>query len=176
MKILLLNTCGAEGSLALADTTLGEPVVLLMRMPGRTASERLIVLLREAMGEIGWKPRALAAIAVVTGPGSFTGVRVGLSVAKGLSEASGVPLICGVSVGAAGCCGLTWDRAEHARCLMPDAMNFIAVSLKDSRCWLSVCFRERMRWKRGLRLRRWSACEAAVWEKAGSSASVANDR
>jgi tRNA threonylcarbamoyladenosine biosynthesis protein TsaB len=37
--------------------------------------------------------RELAAVVVVHGPGSFTGVRVGLSAAKGLSEAGGVPLV-----------------------------------------------------------------------------------
>jgi tRNA threonylcarbamoyladenosine biosynthesis protein TsaB len=41
----------------------------------------------------GWGLRDLAAIGVVHGPGSFTGVRVGLSAAKGLSEAGQVPLV-----------------------------------------------------------------------------------
>jgi tRNA threonylcarbamoyladenosine biosynthesis protein TsaB len=41
----------------------------------------------------GWRLNELAAVVVVHGPGSFTGVRVGLSAAKGLSEAGGVPLI-----------------------------------------------------------------------------------
>ena len=93
MKLLLLNTCGAEGSVALADTEFAEPIAALKTMSGRTASERLVATLRETMSETGWQLRELSAIAVVTGPGSFTGVRVGLSVAKGLSEASGVPLI-----------------------------------------------------------------------------------
>lgn len=93
MKLLLLDTCGAEGSLALADTDLGEQVFLELRMPGRTASERLVSAVREAMNSSNWKLRECDAIVVVTGPGSFTGVRVGLSVAKGLSEASGVPLV-----------------------------------------------------------------------------------
>jgi tRNA threonylcarbamoyladenosine biosynthesis protein TsaB len=93
MRLLLLDTCGTGATLALADTRLPEPIVALSRLPGRTASERLVAALREAMSEAGWKLRDLAAIAVVTGPGSFTGVRVGLSVAKGLSEASGVPII-----------------------------------------------------------------------------------
>jgi tRNA threonylcarbamoyladenosine biosynthesis protein TsaB len=62
-------------------------------MPGRQASERLVAVVRHSLAEAGWRLADLAAIAVVTGPGSFTGVRVGLSVAKGLGEAAGVPLI-----------------------------------------------------------------------------------
>jgi len=93
MRLLLLDTCVMEATLALADTELADPVLARLRLPGRTASERLVAVLREAMAGAAWKLGDLAAIAVVTGPGSFTGVRVGLSVAKGLSEASGVPLI-----------------------------------------------------------------------------------
>ena len=92
MKLLLINTCGAEGSFALADTAnAGE--IQLVTMPGRSASERLVAELRLALAAAEWKVAEVEAIAVVTGPGSFTGVRVGLSVAKGLSEASGAALI-----------------------------------------------------------------------------------
>jgi tRNA threonylcarbamoyladenosine biosynthesis protein TsaB len=93
MRLLLLNTCGTEGSAALADATLGAPILARETMPGRTASERLMVVIRAMLTMARWRLSDLAAIAVVTGPGSFTGVRVGLSAAKGLSEASGVPLI-----------------------------------------------------------------------------------
>ncbi len=37
--------------------------------------------------------RAVRTILVVNGPGSFTGIRVGLSTAKGLSHATGVPIV-----------------------------------------------------------------------------------
>ncbi len=93
MRLLLLNTCGAEGSVALADSSLDVPIAAEEAMPGRMASERLVASVRMALSRAGLKLRDLDAIAVVTGPGSFTGVRVGLSVAKGLGEASGVPLI-----------------------------------------------------------------------------------
>jgi tRNA threonylcarbamoyladenosine biosynthesis protein TsaB len=62
-------------------------------LPGRTASERLVPAVRRVLESGGWSLGDLAAVVVVQGPGSFTGVRVGLSAAKGLSEAAGVPLI-----------------------------------------------------------------------------------
>jgi tRNA threonylcarbamoyladenosine biosynthesis protein TsaB len=93
MRFLLIDACGSEGSVALADMELSVPVVAVELLPGRTASERLVPAVRRVMEACGWRLRDLAAVVVVHGPGSFTGVRVGLSAAKGLSEAGGVPLI-----------------------------------------------------------------------------------
>lgn len=93
MRVLLIDTCGSEGSVALADSELAQAVVATEVLPGRTSSERLVPAVRRLMESSGWTLRELAAIVVVHGPGSFTGVRVGLSAAKGLSEAGGVPLI-----------------------------------------------------------------------------------
>jgi tRNA threonylcarbamoyladenosine biosynthesis protein TsaB len=90
MRMLLIDTCGGEGSVALAEDGV---VVASERLPGRSASERLVSVVRAAMAAQGWQLADLAAIAVVHGPGSFTGVRVGLSAAKGLSEAVRVPLV-----------------------------------------------------------------------------------
>ncbi len=93
MRFLLIDTCGSEGSVALADTELAEPIVATEALPGRTASERLVPTVRRVMEARGWRLEKLTAVVVVHGPGSFTGVRVGLSAAKGLSEAGSVPLI-----------------------------------------------------------------------------------
>jgi tRNA threonylcarbamoyladenosine biosynthesis protein TsaB len=93
MRLLLIDTCGSEGSVALADTEKNPVVVARERLPGRSSSERLVPGIRRTMEMCGWKLRDLSAIVVVSGPGSFTGVRVGLSATKGLSEAGGVPLI-----------------------------------------------------------------------------------
>ena len=93
MRILLIHTAGSQGSIALADTALEEAIVAAEVLPGRTSSERLVPAIRRAMDARGWRLKDLAAMVVVHGPGSFTGVRVGLSAAKGLSEAGGVPLI-----------------------------------------------------------------------------------
>jgi tRNA threonylcarbamoyladenosine biosynthesis protein TsaB len=93
MKILLIDTCGATGSVALAEGEDAPVVVASASLPGRTASERLVPAIREMMEQSAVGLRALDAIAVVYGPGSFTGVRVGLSAAKGLCEAAGVGLV-----------------------------------------------------------------------------------
>src|SRR5580700_8130001 len=93
MRVLLIDTAGAEGSVALADTELERAVVAAEVLPGRTSSERLLPSVRRLMEGRGWKLKELAAVVVVHGPGSFTGVRVGVSAAKGLSEAGGVPLV-----------------------------------------------------------------------------------
>lgn len=49
--------------------------------------------IRQLLAEAGWTPRNLGAISVSIGPGSYTGIRVGLSAAKGLSYALKIPLI-----------------------------------------------------------------------------------
>ena len=90
MRFLLIHTSGAEGSVALA-TDAG--MVASEVLPGRSASERLVPAVRRLMEASGWILSDLTAVVVVDGPGSFTGVRVGLSAAKGLCEAGGVPLI-----------------------------------------------------------------------------------
>jgi tRNA threonylcarbamoyladenosine biosynthesis protein TsaB len=93
MRVLLIHTAGGEGSVALADTEAAQAIVATEVLPGRSSSERLVPAVRRLMEERGWRLGELAAVVVVHGPGSFTGVRVGLSAAKGLSEAGEVGLI-----------------------------------------------------------------------------------
>src|SRR3954447_19899239 len=93
MRVLLIHTAGGEGSVALADTDAERRIAAAEVLPGRSSSERLVPAVRRLLGELGWRLGELAAVVVVSGPGSFTGVRVGLSAAKGLSEAGGVGLV-----------------------------------------------------------------------------------
>lgn len=58
----------------------------------RTHSERLLTLIDEVLGEAGVSLAELEGIAVGAGPGSFTGLRIGMATAKGLCFASGKPM------------------------------------------------------------------------------------
>ncbi|MGP8260063.1 MAG: tRNA (adenosine(37)-N6)-threonylcarbamoyltransferase complex dimerization subunit type 1 TsaB [Acidobacteriaceae bacterium] len=93
MKILLIDTCGATGSLALADTARSPAVTASANLPGRSAAERLVPAIHSLAESSGITLKELDAVAVVHGPGSFTGVRVGLSAAKGLCHALNLPLV-----------------------------------------------------------------------------------
>lgn len=57
-----------------------------------THSESLMSAIAAVLDAAGVGPKGLAAVAVTSGPGSFTGIRIGMATAKGLSLAAGVPL------------------------------------------------------------------------------------
>ena len=91
--VLGIDTCGPSGSVALARI-LGNRVELLgqIELAGRSYSATLVTAVGEILNRAGVKLHKIATIAAVSGPGSFTGVRVGLSAVKGLAEPSGIPV------------------------------------------------------------------------------------
>jgi tRNA threonylcarbamoyladenosine biosynthesis protein TsaB len=62
------------------------------RVMARGQEEALGVMAEAAFAETGLKPKSLIRIATTLGPGSFTGLRIGLSFAKGLAAGAGVPV------------------------------------------------------------------------------------
>ncbi len=56
-------------------------------------SEKLVVYIDEVIKEAGLKPSGLEAVCVSKGPGSYTGLRIGVSAAKGLCYGLGIPLL-----------------------------------------------------------------------------------
>ncbi len=57
------------------------------------SSQHLLHSIDEVLGELGARPRDLAAVVALAGPGSFTGLRVGLATAFGLHQALGIPAV-----------------------------------------------------------------------------------
>lgn len=55
--------------------------------------QSILPMIERLLAEAGWSARSLERIAVATGPGSFTGLRVGIALAQGVSEGLGVPLV-----------------------------------------------------------------------------------
>lgn len=92
--ILAIDTCGPSGSIALGRVR-AHTVELLAQaeLPGKTYSAQLIPALRTLLQQQGMEVADLSAIVIVNGPGSFTGVRVGASTAKGLADALGLPVL-----------------------------------------------------------------------------------
>jgi tRNA threonylcarbamoyladenosine biosynthesis protein TsaB len=92
--LLALNTCGSTASIALgvADTH-DVKVLATAELAVRTYSARLIPEIAALLENQQATLLDVEAIVVVNGPGSFTGIRVGLSTAKGLAEGAGIPLI-----------------------------------------------------------------------------------
>ena len=102
--MLIVDTCGTYGGVALAAwadaesakvcTSLPDLQVLAEReLPGRETQERLMTALAEVLRESSLQPADLDVLAVVSGPGSFTGVRIGMAAIKGLAEALGKPVV-----------------------------------------------------------------------------------
>jgi tRNA threonylcarbamoyladenosine biosynthesis protein TsaB len=92
--LLSLNTCGNTASVALGVADKNEVrIVATAELAVRTYSARLIPEIASLLESKYATLRDVEAIVVVKGPGSFTGIRVGLSTAKGLAEGAGIPVI-----------------------------------------------------------------------------------
>lgn len=91
MRIVAMDTATAVCAVALLED--GRTVVEYNPVLVRTHSQRLVPLLDEAMAEAGWTRSSLDGVAVGAGPGSFTGVRIGMTTAKAMAFALDLPLV-----------------------------------------------------------------------------------
>ena len=90
MRVLAVETSTLAGGVALLD---GDRVVGEYLLDVRvTHSERLMATVDRALGDAGWRIRDIEGLAVAIGPGSFTGLRIGLSTVKGLALALSIPV------------------------------------------------------------------------------------
>jgi len=80
-----LGVAASEGKQVLAEFS--------YLYPERRHAEFLFPFIQRAVADVGWKPEDIDLFAVAQGPGSFTGVRLGLTAAKALAWALGKPLV-----------------------------------------------------------------------------------
>lgn len=79
-------------------------------------AEKLHVYIDELLQKNGVKPTLLKAIAVSSGPGSYTGLRIGVTTAKGLCYALNIPLIAVSTLAALQ--KYMWEKQKHV-CYIP---------------------------------------------------------
>jgi tRNA threonylcarbamoyladenosine biosynthesis protein TsaB len=90
-RLLLLETSGRSGQVALAE---GESVLSTRRLDeSRNHARDLAPAVADLLTSAGWKPRDVSAVVVSRGPGSYTGLRVGVMSAKAFAYAAGCALL-----------------------------------------------------------------------------------
>jgi tRNA threonylcarbamoyladenosine biosynthesis protein TsaB len=93
MLILAIETSGQSGGITLAEANAGSfHVVETAAIAGGTFSAQLIPTLAALLKKHGYGVKELGGFAAASGPGSFTGLRVGLSAIKGLAETLHKPI------------------------------------------------------------------------------------
>ncbi len=120
MRLIALDTCLEACSVAVVD---GDQVLAARSEPmARGHQERLAPLAQAVMGEAGLAFAQLERVAVTVGPGSFTGLRVGLAFAKGLALALDIP-----------CVGIGVLEALAASAPLPGRSGFVAACVDARR-------------------------------------------
>jgi tRNA threonylcarbamoyl adenosine modification protein YeaZ len=93
MRVLAIDTALEACSAAVLDTVRGLVIASASLPMARGHAEAVMPLIARVMDEAGIDFASLDRIAVTTGPGSFTGLRVGISAARGIALAAGKPAI-----------------------------------------------------------------------------------
>ena len=115
MKILALDSATGACSVALWQD--GAILARRFAVMDRGQSEVLIPMVREVLAEAGTDFPSIDAFGVTTGPGAFTGLRIGLAAARGMALASGRPLV-GVSTFEAVAFGVPPEERQGRRLIV----------------------------------------------------------
>jgi tRNA threonylcarbamoyladenosine biosynthesis protein TsaB len=90
-RILAFDTSASRGSVALLQ---GQEVLAELRLQSlQTHSTLLLSSIHFLLDRLGWTLGDLNLVAVGTGPGSFTGIRIGVATALGISQSMSIPYI-----------------------------------------------------------------------------------
>ncbi len=182
--VLGIDTSGSACAAALVCG--GQAVAQRNEPRDKGRVERLFPMMFEIMSEAGCDWRDLKALAVVTGPGNHTGIRLAVSAARGLSLSLGIPAV-GVSAFAAACLGVDQPclvmveaprGRAHAKMIPGGEPEFNNLAdLPRPACGTTVIAGEFAReavlsWGRERQQPRWPPAEAAA--RIASSADISN--
>lgn len=117
MKVLAIDTSTLLGGVAIADDLEGVIVEVRLNVKS-THSERLMTTIDYVLKQSGYTISEMDFFAIAIGPGSFTGLRIGLSTIKGFSYATGKPV---VSVPTLEALALNFPFCCYPVCTMLDA-------------------------------------------------------
>lgn len=92
MRILALETSGLSGSVALFDDA-GANLHAVALKSGQRSAQALAPAIHHVLREAGWRANDVEGVAVTAGPGSFTGLRIGVTTAKTLAYALNASLL-----------------------------------------------------------------------------------
>jgi tRNA threonylcarbamoyladenosine biosynthesis protein TsaB len=112
MLILAIDTALDACAAAVLDTRSGTMIASESQSMKRGHAEALMPLIGRVMKESGLPFAALDRVAVTTGPGSFTGLRVGLSAARGIGLAANKPVV-GLTTLSAYAAPIVSENGEH---------------------------------------------------------------
>ncbi len=90
-RLVALDTTSLLGTVAFFDR--GALLFEREQLVRNAHGESILPLIDAAMRELGWEPRDVERWAVGVGPGSFTGVRIGLALVKGIAIATGATAV-----------------------------------------------------------------------------------
>ena len=100
MRILAIDTSCRAASVAIVESGEVEPLAMLSRTMAKGHAEALPMMAEEILRAIPGGVASIERIGVTIGPGSFTGIRVGLAFARAMGLALGIPVV-GISTLAA---------------------------------------------------------------------------
>lgn len=93
MIVLAIDTAGIDCSAAVYDSAAGKVLSAVSEQIGKGHAERLMAVIDQALADANKDLPSVDRVAVVIGPGSFTGIRVGVAAARGFALSLGIECV-----------------------------------------------------------------------------------
>ena len=122
LRVVAIETSDRCGSVAAMRVVGGEEKLLhaIELSPGQRSAQSLAPTLQQLWKTCDWQPHQIDLVAVTSGPGSFTGLRIGVTTAKTLAYACGASLaavhtLSAMAAGVESCAGRLWTVLDAQR-------------------------------------------------------------